>query len=349
MWIADGHLDLGMNKLWYDRDLTKPLSEIRTSEGGAHPEVGTSTVTLAEMSDKKILLTFATLIALPFKAGNKAFTDGYKTPEQAEQQAMDQVAYYRDLDAQGVIRFITSLEALNAHVADAEAGQTTRVGVILLMEGADPIVRPEDIPKWHEAGLRLIGPAWYGEGRYVHGTGTPGPFKEGGPELLRAMGEAGMILDASHLAEEAFYQAMDLYEGTILASHSNARALVPGDRQISDDMIRKLIERDAVIGTVFDCWMLKPGWSKTGPNTVKLSDVADHIDHVCQLAGNTNHSAIGSDLDGGFGREQSPADLNTIGDLHALAEILRSRGYSDEDIEKINHRNWVRLIRSAWS
>lgn len=349
MWIVDGHLDLGMNKLWYDRDLTRPLTEIRASEGGAHPDVGTSTVTLAEMSEKKILLSFATLIALPFKAGNKAFAAGYKTQAEAERQAMDQVAYYRDLDAKGVVRFITSLETLDAHVAQVEAGQTARVGVILLMEGADSVVRPEDIPKWHDAGLRLIGPAWYGEGRYVHGTGTPGPFKAGGAELLQAMEEAGMILDASHLAEEAFYQALDLFGGTILASHSNARALVPGDRQISDDMIRKLIERGAVIGAVLDCWMLQPGWSKTEPNTVQLSAVADHIDHVCQLAGNTNHSAIGSDLDGGFGREQSPTDLDSIGDLHAIAEILRSRGYGDEDIEKINHKNWLRLIRSAWS
>jgi membrane dipeptidase len=349
MWIVDGHLDLGMNKLWYNRDLTRPLSEIRSSEGGAHPDVGTSTVTLSEMSEKKILLCFATLIALPFKAGNKSFAEGYKTPEQARQQAMDQVAYYRKLDEQGVIRFITSLETLDAQVAEVEAGRTARVGLILLMEGADPIVRPEDMGQWHDAGLRLIGPAWYGEGRYVHGTGTPGPFKAGGRELLKAMEEAGMVLDASHLAEEAFYEAMDWFGGTILASHSNARALVPGDRQISDDMIRKLIERDAVIGAVLDCWMLQPGWSKTKPNTVQLTAVADHIDHVCQLAGNTNHSAIGSDLDGGFGREQSPADLNTIGDLHIIADILRTRGYGDEDINKINHGNWLRLIRSAWS
>jgi membrane dipeptidase len=164
------------------------------------------------------------------------------------------------------------------------------------------------------------------------------------------MDELGMILDATHLAEDSFWQALELFHGTVIASHNNCRALVPGDRQFSDEQIRKLIERDAVIGAAFDNWMLYPGWvaGQTSSSVVSLENVIDHIDHVCQLAGNTHHAAIGSDLDGGFGREQSPGDLDTIADLQKIPPLLRKRGYTESDVEAIMHSNWMRVFRKAW-
>jgi membrane dipeptidase len=158
-----------------------------------------------------------------------------------------------------------------------------------------------------------------------------------------------MILDVTHLCDQSMAQALDLFDGPVLASHHNCRALVPGDRQLTDEQIMRLIGRGAVIGAALDAWMLYPNWvrGKTSPQVVGLEAVADHIDRVCQLAGNANHTAIGSDLDGGFGTEQTPRDLDTIADLQKLDQILARRGYSDGDIDNIFHGNWLRFFAEA--
>jgi membrane dipeptidase len=167
------------------------------------------------------------------------------------------------------------------------------------------------------------------------------------------MERVGMILDVTHLSDQCFDEAMDLYGGPVLASHHNCRALVPDQRQLTDDQIKRLIARGAVIGTALDDWMLVPGWvrGKTMPQEagVTLATAVDHIDRVCQLAGDARHAAIGTDLDGGFGREQSPTDLDTIADLQRLPELLRGRGYDAAAAEGIMYGNWVRFFREAWT
>jgi membrane dipeptidase len=170
-----------------------------------------------------------------------------------------------------------------------------------------------------------------------------------GIRLLKEFMRLGIILDVTHLSDTSFFQALNVYDGPMLASHHNCRALVPGDRQLSDEQIRMLIERGAVIGTAFDAWMLYPGWKRgqTKPEVVGIEVAADHIDHICQMAGNARHSAIGSDLDGGFGTEQTPRDLNTITDLHKLEEILARRGYSAADVDGIFFGNWLRFFEAA--
>jgi membrane dipeptidase len=210
---------------------------------------------------------------------------------------------------------------------------------------------PEQVHEWYAAGLRIVGPAHYGPNEYCHGTGSVGGLSADGRRLLQEMDKAGMLLDATHLADQSFWEALDNFQGPVLASHHNCRALVPGDRQLTDDQIKALISRGGVIGAAFDNWMLIPGWKKyvTPLESVPLERVADMIDHVCQLAGNANHSGIGTDLDGGFGREQSPCDLDTIADVRKVAGILESRGYSRGDIEKIMSRNFIDFFRRAWS
>jgi membrane dipeptidase len=217
------------------------------------------------------------------------------------------------------------------------------------MEGADPVLSPRQVQEWWAAGLRIIGPAHYGVSPYAHGTGTEGGLFPSGPELLKEMEQVGMILDVTHLSDQCFDEALDLFGGPVLASHHNCRALVPNQRQLTDEQIRRLIERGAVIGAAFDNWMLYPGWirGESRPELVKMATVVDHIDHVCQLAGNANHAAIGTDLDGGFGREQSPHDLDTIADLQRLPGLLQQRGYSSADIEGILYRNWIRFFTTA--
>jgi membrane dipeptidase len=220
------------------------------------------------------------------------------------------------------------------------------------MEGADPVLTPDDLESWWQAGLRILSLSHYGNGRYSHGTGTPGPLNPDGPALLRGMERLGMVLDVTHLADEAMDQAFDRFGGAVIASHHNCRALVDRQRQLRDADVRRIAEREGVIGAAFDNWMLDPGCGQ-GPGNVRrtatLEAVADHIDHVCQVAGSARHAALGTDLDGGFGTEQSPADLDTVADLQKLPTILERRGYSAADVRGVMHGNWLALMRRAWS
>ncbi len=268
--------------------------------------------------------------------------------------AHGQLAYYRALEQEGLLRIIKDAASLNAHLrawrAD-ENSKTLPLGYILSMEGADPVLFPSQVEEWYEAGLRIIGPTHYGLSPYGHGTGTEGGFFPPGKPLLKEMERVGMILDVTHLSDQCFDEALETYGGPLLASHHNNRTLVPNQRQLTDEQTRRLIGRGAVIGIALDSWMLHPNWvrGESKPELVTLERMIDHIDKVCELAGNARHVAIGTDLDGGFGREQSPCDLDTIADLQKVPELLRNRGYSEPDIEGIMHGNWVGFFTSNWA
>jgi membrane dipeptidase len=215
------------------------------------------------------------------------------------------------------------------------------------MEGADPIETPEQLESWWQAGLRLLGPTHYGPGRYAGGTGTELGLSELGRPLLAEMARLGVALDLTHLSDQAFWEALEYFDGPVLASHNNCRALVPHQRQFSDAQLKAIFERDGVVGVALDAWMLTPGWT-LGNREATLEAVVDHLDHLCQLAGSSRHAALGTDLDGGFGREQSPVDLDTVADLQRIPELLIARGYGGEDIEAIMHGNWLRFLRRIW-
>src|SRR5581483_10255778 len=325
---------------------------------------GQNTVSLPALREGRVALCFGAALARVNERGSPDIDFG--SPAQAYAIAQGHLAYYHGLAEQGIVRLITNRAALDAHMAewgawDAETANRVNIenderpapslGIVISMECADPILAPAQVPAWFDHGLRVIGPAHYGRGRYVGGTGTNVGFNEQGVELLRAMERAGMILDVTHLSDEAFWQALGMYRGVILASHHNCRALVSHQRQLSDEQIRALIERDAVIGAAFDVWMLTPDWSmgRSSNRQVSLATIAEHIDHVCQLAGDSEHAAIGSDLDGGFGREQSPHDLDTIADVQSLADALADRDFGDEHLPDNFFKNWLRLIPRAWS
>ena len=202
-------------------------------------------------------------------------------------------------------------------------------------------------------GLRAIGPAHYGPGRYSPGTGAEGPLTTAGHDLLREMNRLGMVLDVTHLTDDAFWDALKRFDGPVWASHNNCRTLVPHQRQFSDEQLKALIERKAVIGMAFDAWMMVPGWvrGKTTPVEagVKIKTIVEHVDHICQLAGSARNVGIGSDLDGGYGTEQSPADMDSIADLQRIAELLADRGYSPNDVAAVMHGNWLRRLNEIWS
>lgn len=356
MLIIDGHLDLSMNAIQWDRDLCQSVYTIRVQEN-IHTQKGRAlgTVAFPEMRQGRIALSIATLIAR--STGHPIAGFDFRTPMQAYGMAHGQLAYYRAMAMTGEVRIIDDVTSLTNHMAawhtwenDAIPAETPPLGLVISMEGADPILDPAQLESWYDAGLRLLGPTHYGPGRYAGGTGTEMGLTDLGPPLLAEMARLGIALDLTHCSDQSFWQALELYNGPVLASHNNCRALVPHQRQFSDEQLSAIIERDGVIGVACDTWMLQPGWivGKTTNEQVTLSTVVDHIDHICQLTGNCRHAAIGTDLDGGYGREQSPSDLDTIADLQNFVELLAGRGYGDDDIAAIMHGNWVRFLTSLW-
>ncbi|HSI77850.1 MAG TPA: membrane dipeptidase [Lunatimonas sp.] len=355
MFTIDAHLDLSMNALEWNRDLTRPVKEINAREKGLtdKPDRGNATVSLPTLREGNIGLVVATQIARYVAPDNPL--PGWHSPAQAWAQTQGQLAWYKAMEDAGEMVQVNDLASLEKHldlwmnhIPNAESP----IGYILSLEGADSIVDLSYLEKSYESGLRALGPAHYGPGRYAQGTDASGFMGKKGQELLKLMESLNIILDATHLCDDSFWEALDHFNGPVWASHSNCRSLVNHNRQFSDDQIKALIDRGAVIGGALDAWMMVPGWirGKSLPKEMDcdLEKIIDHMDHICQLAGNANHIGIGTDLDGAYGREQSPYDLETIADLRRIPTMLRNRGYKPGDIEKVMHGNWIRFLKKAW-
>ena len=361
--IIDAHLDIAWNALSFDRDQLLDLSEMRAREAGMTGSArGNCTVSLPEMRRGNIRVCLATILcrSLPDRLPDLEFgigeVGGRGHGEVILREDLDfanqtiacatgrgQLAYYQLLEEQGHVRFIRSRGDLDAVWADPESP----LGIILSMEGCDPIVAPAQAAWWYGQGLRTACLAHYGPSAYAMGTGGDGPLTDTGRQLLKEFDRLGLVLDLVHTADTALEQAMDTYGGPVFVSHGNCRALVDHDRQISDRQIRAIAARDGVIGVVMDEWMLVPGYQrgKSGRKRATLETVADHVDHICQTVGSARYVAIGSDLDGGFGTEQTPVDVRTIADLQRLDDILSRRGYASPEIDGIFSGNWLEFFR----
>lgn len=381
MLTFDLHLDLAMSAVQYNRDLLLSIADCRASEAGIEGKSRAhNTVTFPEMRRGHVGLCIATVLARVQRGGSPGAGTGFRTHEIAYAVAQGMLAYYRQLERMGVCRLIRSAADLAGAASAWETDLTVRAqspvsdlapqggapqdeaveltpehadgppfGFVLGTEGADCVVAPSQLPLWWEEGLRVVSLVHYGVSKYAHGTGADGPLTADGRDLLRVMDELGAVLDVTHQCDASFWESLERFKGPVLASHQNCRALVPGDRQMDDDQLRALIQRGAVIGAALDNWMLYPGYVRgETPNTaIALEAFVHHIDHVCQLAGNAHHAAIGSDLDGGYGYEQTPHDLNTIADLHNVPPLLAARGYSATDVADIMGGNVVRFFQNA--
>ena len=355
MFIVDAHLDLSMNAMEWNRDLRKTVSQINDIEKGLtdKPGRGKATVSLPQLRKGNIGLVVATQIARYVAPGNTL--PGWHSVQQAWAQTQGQLAWYKAMEEEGEMIQINDRKSLEKHLLlwnDGTTNEQKPVGYILSLEGADSLISIEHVEKAYQCGLRAIGPAHYGPGRYAQGTDATGLMGEKGKALLKEMERLNIILDATHLCDESFWEAMNNFNGHVWASHNNVRALVNHNRQFSDEQIKELIKRGAVIGGALDAWMMVPDWvrGKSTPQSMNcnLEVLIDHLDHICQLAGNALHIGIGSDLDGAFGREQCPYDLETITDLQNLPALFTKRGYSQQDVENIMHGNWIRFLKNAW-
>ncbi len=350
--IFDAHLDLSLNALHLNRDLKLKLDELNSREKGMtdlHCR-GHAVLTMPEMQEADVGMCLATVLArcnpklAPTSGFNRAALD-YASQEIAGSVAFGQASYYTYLEDSGHLRMIRTKADLRQHWNEWINSGNDRppVGYILAMEGSDPIAYVDQVEEWYATGLRVASLTHYGNSAYAGGTGTSDGLTERGKELLKRFETSGIILDLSHLSDQSFDEALAGYSGPVLASHNNCRALVPGVRQFTDDQILRIAERAGVIGMSFDAWMLAKGWvhGKSDPETLPLSAVADHIDHICQLTGSLEHVALGTDLDGGYGNEQTPREIRRYRDVQSLASLLAERNYRPEDIDRIFHGNWL--------
>lgn len=350
--IFDAHLDLAMNALEWNRDLRLSVEDIRHRERGMtdKPDRGRGTVSLPALREAGAGVVVATQIARFVKPGSPL--PGWNSPEQAWAQTQGQLAWYRAMEEQEEMVQLRTAADLQKQLdlwADKSLSDSDKpIGYFLSLEGADSLVNLHYLEKAYASGLRMLGPAHYGPGRYAYGTDSTGSLGMAGRALLKEMDSLNMILDVTHLCDECFWEALEHFKGPVWASHHLCRALVDHNRQLSDDMIRALIDRHAVIGGALDAWMMVPDWvrgtSDPKQTQCSLNTLIDHFDHICQIAGNSNHIGIGTDLDGAFGTEQCPYDVDTIADLKQIPSLLMNRGYRQQEIERIMHRNFTDFL-----
>ena len=339
-WIIDGHQDLAFNAVALQRELRLPVDEIRQAEGGIPPHgEGVATVSLPALRTADVRIVVATLFTAPFNPAHAAAW-GYHTPDEAHRQALAQLAYYQLLHEEHAATLIRSRPELERVVER----QAPYPGLLVLMEGAAPLRTPADLVEFAERGVRLIGLSWR-KTRYAGSASEPGPLTVEGQELLQEMARLGIALDISHLAEEAGWRALEAFPGNVVASHANCRAIVPGERQLSDDQLRAVAERDGVIGLVCYNRFIKPEWRpEMGKEAVGLADLMAHARHIAELIG-VRHLALGSDLDGGIGFAEVPREIDSAADLAKLAGAFADAGFNAEEISAILHGNWMRVLR----
>ncbi|MFZ1400945.1 MAG: membrane dipeptidase [Candidatus Promineifilaceae bacterium] len=344
--IIDGHLELAYDAVVNGRSHQQSLADLRAREKRRHP-AGIATLTLPALTEAGVGLAFGTIFAPP--AAKRSAEFGYHTPEQAEQMAQAQLDYYHRLaDENETIQLVRSQAEL-AEVRESWGGERPFFGIIPLLKGADPIRQPEAVEMWFERGVRLIGLAW-DDTAYASGflRGSRFGLTKPGHQLLEIMADFGLIADASHLSEKAFFALLERYPGSLVASQSNARALVPdSERHLSDTQIMRLGERGGVIGVSPYSPLLRRGHRHGDPKQlIAVEQVVAHIDHICQVLGDAAHVGLGSGLGGPFGAADLPTGLDSVLDLAAIGTGLQERGYGEGEITAVLHQNWLRLLQT---
>lgn len=357
--LIDAHEDIAYAAISFNRDYSKSAADIRLVEQfsdipkwNGHAMLG-----YADWQKANVGIIFSTLFVI-----SKQYQTGYwekvvyRNFQEAGSLLQQQIDYYYRLEENYPEKFIV-LRNNSQYQDHWEILKNTKqnyypIGLVLLLEGAEGLQHPEEIEDWHQKGVRIVGPAW-GGGKYSGGMYEPGGLTKEGRLLLEIMLDLGMGLDITHMSEQAVYQALDIYEGPVLSTHANAKSLLPGvsgERHLSDPIIRRIAERDGVMGVMPYNQFLVANWTKSfARDKVTLEHYVNHIDYICQITGSANHVAIGTDFDGGFGYPDVPIELISIGDLPQVDAILASRGYNQDEIKAIFALNWKRILDRIFS
>jgi membrane dipeptidase len=324
MRIVDAHLDLAYNAV-RGRPVHLPAHQQKPDEDGI-PTVG-----LPDLRDGGVGLICATIFCQPRHEDKP----GYQTPDEAHAAALTQLDWYRSQQSAGTMRILQRPADFSRRVPETQA--------ILLMEGADPLRDETDVRNFFESGLRIVGLTWKEGTHYAGGNARPGPLTRDGAAMVKTLDRLGIIHDLSHLADEAFWQLLALSSAPVMASHSNCRSIVPGERQLSDEMIRAIASRGGMIGiNFFDRFLVPP--QEQAKRRAILGDVTNHVKHVCDIAGDAAHVGLGTDMDGGLGRDEIPVEIETSADLPRVADALSTAGFGDQDIAAIMGENWLRFF-----
>ncbi len=334
--IFDAHLDLAyldVNR----RDLTLPLNKLDASTTGPHPPAA---VTLPELRTAGVRWALGTVFT---EAGGEG-PEGYE-PLDVEAAVLcgeAQISVYRRWASQGHITIA------NHGRFDPDPADTDPIQIGILIENADPIRTPDDLAWWVSEGVVAIGLCWGRQSRYAAGNACEPDLGLApmGIEMLEAMHALSVVCDLSHLSQCATEEALERTRGPVIASHSNCRALLGGDgaknwqRHLSDEAIKEIARRRGVIGLNLAQWFLKPGVTDNGPRPT-IADAIAHIEHICDLTGSKHHTALGTDMDGGFSGKQLCEGIEKPTDLHKLFEALHDRGWTDDELHGLASRNWL--------
>lgn len=357
MLIVDGHLDLAFSALAFGRNITLPLDEMISAEPKWARPFGPPAVNIESLLAGGVNLVTGTLFPMPVSA-NPALANTIPQlcypddapPEYRQQKAlasaMRQYDFYsRLVDEDARVRLVKSHSDLK-DVLESFESEDALLGIMLHLKGAEAIVESAEIERWAEMGVFSIAPAWddtvYAPSNRRERAKLPGV----GYALLERMLSFNMLCDITHMSEDAAWQVIEMYDGALCASHTSARALVDTEQSVSDAMIRALGERDAVIGISLQNEQLrKRHYVGDRKDLVSLDHVVAHVDHVCQLLGNAEHVAVGSNIDLFSGAKETPTGIDSCADLSKIAALLAERGYEELHVKAIMHNNWLRQFQ----
>lgn len=356
-FIIDAHEDLAWNMLTFGRDYTQSTAETRKREVDTLTKRVNDDTLLGwpDYQTGKVAVVFSTLFAAPersklgewdrqcYSSDDEAHTRYSMQLDAYDRLVEEHPKLFKKIETRAGLQFIMDhWQRLNT--------EQHPVGLVMLMEGAEGVREPAELEDWYQRGVRIIGPAWAGT-RFCGGTHEPGGLTKEGYALLERMAELNLTLDISHMDEKAVLQALDIYSGTVIASHANALALLKGtdsNRHLTDRVLEGLLERDSVIGIVPANSFLRPDWHETGGRlAVTLEHYVAQMDYVCQMAGNARHVGIGTDFDGGFGLQSVPTGIDTIADIRKIIPILMQKGYTEADTAAILGDNWLNHLQNT--
>jgi membrane dipeptidase len=356
LWF-DAHLDLAYLAV-NGRDMDAPTDAC----AGPHPPAA---VTLPSLREGAVRFALATIFT---EAGGQG-PEGYPVgdAERAHKVGRAQLEVYltwRDR-ASAALDLLKSLR-IDPHVGEVRGGmgvsevvpaaalaaarKVARDGKLhigVLIEGADPIRTPDELPWWVERGAVAIGMAWWRSSRYAGGNGSDDPLTPLGRVLIQQMDAHNVVHDVSHLSDRSLEGLLAATDRTVIASHSNCRALLPLDkegkpnqRHLTDATIREIARRNGVIGL-----NLLGAFLNKDPKEASIDDCIAHIEHVCEVAGHRRIIGLGSDMDGGIRADELPIGIRKPADLAKLADALRARNWTDDDIRGFAAGNWLDFWR----